>query len=97
MKWNKYMEAVSEQKEFEKNQEKLHDKYEDIEDEKVIVETSNSYKFTVNLIKNITKGLAGIMSIILSTIGILTLIYPNIRNEFLKVFSQILLEIKNMI
>ncbi|MDY2960024.1 MAG: hypothetical protein SOR72_04415 [Hornefia sp.] len=97
MKWNKYMEAVSEQKEFEKNQEKLHEKYEDIEDEKVIVETSNSYKFTVNLIKNITKGIAGIMSIILSTIGILTLIYPNIRYEFFKVLNQILLEVKNML
>lgn len=96
-RFDKYMKAVGEQKAFEKKQKILHDKYEEIEDDKVIIETANSYKFTVNFLKNFIKTLSGAAFILLASIGLLTILYPSIRIEFFKVLEEILKQIKTMI
>lgn len=95
--WSGYAEALKEQEEFRKQQEQLHSKYEDIEDYKVIVETTNSYKFTINIIKNTLKIASEVTLIILASIGTITLLYPSIRVEFFNVIAGILGELKNMI
>lgn len=96
-RFDKYMKAAKEQKAFEKEQEILHTKYDEIEEDKVIVETTNSYKFTVNFLKNFMKTLSAGILIILASIGLLTILYPNIRMEFFNVADEILRQIKTMI
>lgn len=95
--FKKYIEVIEEEKRFNEEQAKLHEKYEDVESDKVIVETSNSYKFTLNFIKTVVKSAAGISLILLAAIGIMTLIYPNTRTEFIKIIFQIMHDIKMMV
>ena len=74
----------------EEKQKKLHNKYKDIKEDVKIIETSNSYKFTINTLKNIFHTFFSIIIYILATIGLMTLIYPETREYILNVFNQIL-------
>lgn len=60
-----------------------------IQDEHVIiVEKSNMVKFTVRQITAIIKFVTTALLLTLAAIGLLSLIYPNIRSELLVVLSQ---------
>lgn len=96
-KYVKVAEKIMKEKNFIKEQDDLHKKHKDVDEDKVIIETSNSYKFTVNIIKSVFKLISEIMLVILASIGILTLIYPGTRRELYKILYEITMQIKDMI
>lgn len=96
-KYDKFTSEIKEEKAFNKKQDRLHEKYEEIDEDKVIVETSNMTKFLLSFLKALLKTVIGIVVIILTTIGILTLIYPDSRAELFNIITGILNDIKMMI
>lgn len=96
-KYVKFAEKIMAEEKFIKEQKDLHKKHKNIDEDKVIIETSNSYKFTINFIRSAFKLIAEIILVALASIGILTLIYPGIRTELYKVLYEIAMQIKDMI
>lgn len=81
---------IKEQQEFEKQQNELKRKH-GIEGENVIVvEKSNMTKFLVRTIGNVIRIFATIIILILASVGLTTLLYPQIRNELLIILRQII-------
>lgn len=66
----------------------LKEKY-NIDEDVVVVEKSNAYKFTVTVLINVIKTLATIIILILAAIGLITLIYPTTREAVLQVLYSI--------
>lgn len=64
-------------------------KHSDIDENKVIVEKSNTIKFILSFLRASIKTIATIILVSLATIGIITLIYPEIRAEFIEVILNI--------
>lgn len=73
---------------YEKEQEKLKEKY-NLDEDVVVVEKSNAYKFTITVLINVIKTLATIIILILAAIGLITLIYPTTREAVLQVLYSI--------
>ena len=88
---------IKAEKVFEKKQEDLKDKYniKDSDKKVVVVEKSNAYKFTVNLLIGVIKTAATICILILASVGLLTLIYPESRNAFSNVLNEISAQVSN--
>lgn len=85
---------IQKEKEFEKEQQNLKEKYSlDVSDDVVVIEKTNAYKFTVKMLVNTVKTLATICLLILATVGLITLIYPNSRNAFFDIMSNIYREL----
>lgn len=85
---------IQKEKEFEKEQQNLKEKYSlDVSDDVVVIEKTNAYKFTVKMLVNAVKALATICLLVLATIGLITLIYPNSRNAFFDIMSSIYREL----
>lgn len=82
-------DRLKEEAEQEAEQIKLRKKHNITQDDILIVEKSNVYKFTVKLLISIIKTIAAILLIVLAAIGLTTIIYPNIREEFFVVFYEI--------
>ena len=81
---------VKAEKVFEKKQDDLKEKYNlDVEDNVVVVEKTNAYKFTVKMLAGAIKALATICLLTLATVGLITLIYPVSRNSFVDVMNDI--------
>lgn len=59
----------------------------------VIVEKSNTIKFLIKALILLIKTLAWILLITLASIGVLCLLYPDTRQEFMKVITEIFNEI----
>ena len=53
-----------------------------LDEDVVVVEKSNAYKFTVTVLINVIKTLATIIILILAAIGLITLIYPTTKKPF---------------
>lgn len=60
-----------------------------LDEDVVVVEKSNAYKFTVTVLINVIKTLATIIILILAAIGLITLIYPTTREAVLQVLYSI--------
>lgn len=82
------VEEVKKEKAFEADQTRLKDKY-NIKEDVVVVEKNNVYKFTVKVVIGTIKTIATITLLVLATIGLLTLVYPETRNVFLEVLQQL--------
>lgn len=92
---NKYKKGlvgeIKEEIKFEKEQEDLKGKYNlDVPKDVVIVEKSNVYKFTVKMLVMFVKSMATICLLVLASVGIITLIYPESRVAYTNVMSEIL-------
>lgn len=87
---------VEEKRQEEQRQKELREKH-DIEDGVVVVEKTNGIKFTIRLLIGMIKTVMAICMIGLCAVGIISLIYPNIRIEFLTVIGKILQEAREMI
>lgn len=71
-------------------QQDLHTKY-DIEDSDVIIkETTNMSKFLIKNIKGLLKLCFDVLITLLAAIGILSLVYENIRVELFEVLDEAL-------
>mgnify|MGYP003199142239 FL=1 len=87
---------VEEKIQKEKNQEALRKKY-NIEEDIIVVEKSNTIKFLIKLFISFCKTVFVIIVTLLGTIGSLTLIYSNIRVEFLIVIERIISQALSML
>ena len=92
MKYKKgLVSEIKAEKEFEKKQENLKDKYNINDEDKkiVVVEKSNTYKFTVKMLVLLVKTIATILLLFLAAVGLITLIYPESRESFISVIQQV--------
>ena len=96
-RYDKYQAAVKEELEFQKEQERLHDKHKTIEEDAIIIETSNMGKFLLNYLRNICRAAFGVVMISLSAAGLLTLLDPGSRAAFRLVLQGIAENIKQLI
>ncbi|MBS6799172.1 MAG: hypothetical protein KH297_04740 [Firmicutes bacterium] len=95
-KFDKYIKSVKNEKEFLRRQERLHEKHKGIDENKVIIEKSSTFKFTLLFLWNLFRIICNIIFFILVAIGILTLIYPQIRHELFLVIAAVWNEIQEM-
>lgn len=96
-KYDKYAKKIKEEREFKEEQDRLHKKHEGIDENKVIVETSNTYKFTLSFLRGALKTTCTIIIFILAAIGLITVIYPNVREELMVVVQAVIDEVMRMI
>lgn len=92
-KYDRLRQGLKERRAFEEKQQFLHEKHEEIAENTVIVEKSSAAAASLSFVKSI----CGAVFIALAAIGIITLIYPDIRSEFIRVMGSILMEIRQMI
>jgi hypothetical protein len=78
---------IKEERQKEEEQQKLREKY-DIGQNYVVVETSNTGKFVINLFIRLIKATATVIILILAVIGLYALIYPEIRQPFFEVLKE---------
>lgn len=81
---------IKEQQEFEKQQKELKRKHRIDEKNVIVVEKSNMTKFLIRTIGNVVRISATILILVLASIGLTTLLYPQIRNELLIILHQII-------
>lgn len=96
-RYNKMRAILAQERAFREEQNRLHEKHEEIDRDKVIVEKSTAIKAILSFTRIAIKTLTGIVLIILCAIGVITLVYPNIRVDFFIVIKDMLSELKNMI
>lgn len=78
------------QKEKERQkQEKLLKKHNLEKENVVVVEKANVIKFLIKTLINIVKVTGSIILIILATIGLVGLIYPETRNAYYEIYNSI--------
>ena len=92
-KYEIYKKNLKEYNNFKETQQNLKEKH-NITSDKIIVEKSNTIKFLITSAKNLLRILIIIVAIAFISIGIITMLYSEIREEFFKVipkaFNQIL-------
>lgn len=92
-----FLAAYEDQQEKEKEQQKLHIKHK-IEDKNVvIVEKNNLISFSVKSIAAFVHMAAGITILILAAIGLLCLVYPDTRKEFIEIMNQVEVQVRQYI
>ncbi len=94
--YQKFIDARKKQKEIKNKQVELHNKYKDIEEDKVIVEKTNTVKFLLSFIANIIKVTSEILLVILASIGIISLLYKEPREDLIIIFNDIYKAILSM-
>lgn len=82
--------------EQEKEQKRLHDKHGIDDPDTIIVEKVNMTKFLIRCIGRGIRIAATVIVFVLAAIGLMTILYPAIRTEFLTVFSEILYQVRTM-
>ena len=87
-------ERIKKENAKEKEQIRLKKKHQ-IDQENV--EKSNTYKFTIKTIISFIKLIATVTLLILAVIGLTTLVYPTLRQEFLTIFLDVFDQFKNFI
>ena len=91
-------ERIKKENAKEKEQIRLKKKHQiDQENVVVVVEKSNTYKFTIKTIISFIKLIATVTLLILAVIGLTTLVYPTLRQEFLTIFLDVFDQFKNFI
>lgn len=94
---NTLVTAVKTEEAEKKEQKRLHEKHH-VEDQAVkIVEKDNFVKFTVRTLAGIFRYIATIVLFILATIGVVALLYPNVRTELFVVVGQLWMELQGML
>lgn len=95
--YDKYIEQMEKEEAFSREQGRLHRKHDDIDPDTVIVEKSNTVKFTLTFLRSVVKTVAAAMLILLAAIGLIALIYPDVRAELVQVAIETFDEIRGMI
>lgn len=96
-RYNKMRAILAQERAFREEQNRLHEKHEEIDRDKVIVEKSTTVRSILEFTRISIKTIAGISLIIFAAIGIITLIYPGVRTEFISVLKDMIVELKKMI
>ena len=90
------VKAAREEMEREKKQERLRKRHH-IQENVVVVEKSNMMKFFVRSIFALIRLVASVLLCVLATVGILALLYPNVRGELFLVFLEVAGELQKML
>lgn len=91
------MAAAREELEKEAEQKRLHEKHQEIDEQMVIVEKDNTFQFTLRMLERGIRSAAMAVLLVLATVGILSLVYPEVRKELLEVLWSVLQQTKGML
>lgn len=80
----------------EQEQKRLHAKHDISNPDTVVVEKSNMVKFLIRCAARIIRIAATVTVFVLAAVGLITLLYPDVREEFLFVLAAIMDEIRSM-
>mgnify|MGYP002627545407 CR=1 FL=1 len=92
----KFMEALEEQQEQDKKQQKLHEKHNIADGNVVVVEKSNMIKFSLRGLSAIIRLVATCIIIILAIIGLTCIVYPETRRPLINIFGQTFNQLNNL-
>lgn len=81
---------IKERQEKKLQQDRLHQKYHMDEENILIVEKNNSFKFTVKMISSFIRLVAIISILVLAAIGLAAIFYPEPRHELYQVLQDII-------
>ncbi len=81
---NGFVSKIEEKKIFEEKQNDLKEKYNINAQDVIIVEKNNVVKFFVKVVISFIKTVATISILVLAAIGLLTVVYPEVRNPFVE-------------
>lgn len=85
------------EQERRREQEKLRKKHQVSDEEVLIVEKTNMVKFLVRCMARLIQITARIILFVLAAVGVIALLYPDVRVELFQVFQQILTDIRQML
>lgn len=88
--------AVKEEQKQAAEQEKLHKKHKVKDPGILVIEKDNMVKFFIRNVTRMLRLSATILLFILAALGLMALLYPDIRAELLNVLMQIFNEMKKM-
>lgn len=92
-----FVSAAREELEKEAEQKRLHEKHQEIDEQMVIVEKDNTFQFTLRMLERVIRFAALTVLLVFATVGILSLVYPEVRKELLEVLGAILQQAKGML
>ena len=81
---NGFVSKIEEKKIFEEKQNDLKEKYNIDAQDVIIVEKNHVVKFFVKVMISFIKTVATISILVLAAIGLLTVVYPEVRNPFVE-------------
>lgn len=88
---------IKEEEEFKKRQNVIKEKHNIQDDNVIVVEKNNMFKFLVKLFLSAVKFIAAAVILILAGIGLTALIYPRPRAELFVILNQVINDILNML
>lgn len=94
---NGFVREVQEEKQREEEQRRLHEKHKIQDENLIVVEKNNMLKFLIRTTGRIIRYVATAAVFILAAVGLLALIYPEIRGELFLVLGTILEDAGTMI
>lgn len=89
--------AAKEEQEKEKEQNRLREKHQVQDSSIVVVEKSNMVKFLIRNAAGLIRTMATILLFVLAALGLMALVYPEIRIELFQVLHRMILEFKTLI
>lgn len=94
----KLKKGLVKQVEEKRHQEELRKKHNlDVPDDVVVVEKSNTVKFLIRFLSAAIRIIFSVVGIILMALGIIALIYPNIREHLIYTLQNIGTETMSML
>ncbi len=88
--------AAREELEKEAEQKRLHEKHNIADTQTVVVEKDNTFKFAIRMLGRLIRFTATVVMLILATLGIISLLYPEVRVELIRVLMSIYEQARNM-
>lgn len=93
---NTFVKEIRAEQERQREQERLRSKHHVDEKNILVVEKSNMVKFLIRTTGRIIRILATMTIFVLATIGLLALVYPEVRTELIHILGQIMADIQKM-
>lgn len=94
---NGFVREVQEEKKREEEQRRLHEIHGIQDENLIVVEKNNMLKFLIRTVGRIVRFVATAAIFVLAAVGMLALIYPEVRGELFLVLGTIFEDAKNMI
>lgn len=91
-----FVRGVKKRETREQEQRRLKKKHDIQKEDVVVVEKANMAKFLLKLMIGFVKFAAMAILFVLATVGMITFIYPEVRDDFLKVLFNILGQVQTM-
>lgn len=85
------------EKERQKEQARLKDKHRIADPDIIVVEKTNLLKFLIRCLALVIWIAATIFVVLLASIGVIALVYPEIREVLLQVLNGILIDVRQML